>query len=309
MGVTGSKPETLGHTVSKLGDEWHGYIVESVVAETNISLICQSTDQETGQKVILKFIKPYGTSGKYMQNELSVTENYSHPHIMNCIQHIQDYEGINCMVYPKCQATLANYLQKRISEKLLKQIAKQVFEALEFLHSNRIWHRDIKPENILIKNFDKGEPYILLNDFGLTKLPFDKEAKKEYVGTPVYMAPELHLFKDYNEKIDIWAFGVTMFLLLAGRYPFRGTSIDMMKHDICAGVIVFIQEDWQHISPNAIDLIQQTLKKDPKKRISAHDALKHPWFNDINKKCTHSQSCVSLNTFRKKTTYDDDSSA
>ena len=95
------------------------------------------------------------------------------------------------------------------------------------MHNNGCVHRDLKPENVLVKyervNDNETNATCKVTDFGFAKV-FKDEKMKLSLGTPPYMAPELHKKKEYDEKVDIWAIGVMTFYLLFNKLPFRGTN-------------------------------------------------------------------------------------
>ena len=90
------------------------------------------------------------------------------------------------------------------------------------MHKKNITHRDLKPENILLESKDKNNLDIKISDFGFSCF-FDPQKGLDLVlGSPLYMAPEIILNKNYNEKVDIWSIGVISYMLLTGRNPFPG---------------------------------------------------------------------------------------
>jgi len=95
-------------------------------------------------------------------------------------------------------------------------------------------------------------------------------------GTPYYIAPEI-LAGEYNEKCDIWSLGVLLFILLSGKPPFDGTTDDEILENVQKGVYKITGSQWKLISKEGIELVKQMLKYDPETRISAKDALNHPW--------------------------------
>ena len=99
----------------------------------------------------------------------------------------------------------------------------------------------------------------------------------EIIGTPYYVAPEI-LKGRYTEKWDIWSVGVMMFLLLSGSLPFEGNNTEAICKAVYRGDFQFTPNKWNKVSQSAKDLISDMLVKDPNKRISAAEALKHEWF-------------------------------
>lgn len=116
-----------------------------------------------------------------------------------------------------------------ITETDAQNIIKQLFLALNYMHSNNIAHRDIKPENILISNKETLE--IKLTDFGFAT--YHKQTDLDDVlGSPIYMAPEIVKRLTYNEKVDCWSAGVVTFVLLTGLPPFNGNSKEEVYNSI-----------------------------------------------------------------------------
>jgi serine/threonine protein kinase len=98
-------------------------------------------------------------------------------------------------------------------------------------------------------------------------------------GSPGYVAPELLEDVGYDEKADIFSAGVILYVLLSGRPAFRGYNINEILTKNKKGEVEYPAKFWDKISDKAKDLVQLLLKKNPKERISAEEALNHPWFN------------------------------
>ena len=148
----------------------------------------------------------------------------------------------------------------------------------------KIVHRDLKPENILIVDRDKNNyPRIKICDFGTSKM-FEKGAiQRKLVGSSYYIAPEV-LKKHYDEKCDIWSCGVILYILLSGRPPFGGENDKEIMERVAIGKYDLQSSPFNKTSKNCLDLIQKLLIMDPKKRITAQEALAHPWFKDNRSK-------------------------
>lgn len=117
---------------------------------------------------------------------------------------------------------LYNYLVDKgsLSEDEVKDIVQQLYLALNYMHKNKIVHRDIKPENILIDS--KEDMSIKLTDFGFAEIRKENEKMSLRLGSPIYMAPEVTLGDEYDEKVDVWSAGVVTYILLSGKPPFVG---------------------------------------------------------------------------------------
>ena len=157
----------------------------------------------------------------------------------------------------------------------------QIFSAVNYCHKMHIVHRDLKPENILIVEKDaEGLPLIKICDFGTSKI-FEKGAvERKLVGSSYYIAPEV-LKKHYNEKCDIWSCGVIMYILLSARPPFGGEDDNDIMERVSYGKYDLESPPFNKLSKNSLDLIQRLLTMDPDQRISAEQALNHPWFKEF----------------------------
>jgi len=98
-------------------------------------------------------------------------------------------------------------------------------KGITYLHINQIYHRDIKLENILIQKNEKGEVTVKIIDFGFGVWMAHDQREKIYCGTPSYMAPEILMKKPYHPgPADVWALGVLLFILLCGKFPYKGRT-------------------------------------------------------------------------------------
>ena len=170
-------------------------------------------------------------------------------------------------------------------EKYSAYIMYQIFSAVNYFHNINIIHRDLKPESILIVNKNKKNNYpnIKIGDFGMSKMAEKKSLQNKIVGTIYYVAPEV-ILKKYNEKCDIWSCGVIMYVLLSKRPPFGGDNEDEIISNILKGDYDLEKPPFNKISKNALDLIKKLLNKDINKRLSAQEALNHPWFKENKSK-------------------------
>ncbi|XP_053327980.1 protein kinase C delta type-like [Spea bombifrons] len=149
--------------------------------------------------------------------------------------------------------------------------------AVQFLHSQGIIHRDLKPDNILLD----GEGHVKICDFGLVADGiFGTEKTREYCGTFMFMAPEIHLKQAYGVAVDWWSFGVVLFRMLNGAFPFYASNSIMSEID----QIVYGSPQYsKNLSKKAVDILKQLLEKDPRYRLGMKGNIRrHPFFQTIN---------------------------
>ena len=162
-----------------------------------------------------------------------------------------------------------------------RTVMKQLLRALVFLHDEAgVTHRDIKLDNILLPS-EVDHAMIKLSDFGLSAAGTSTTpSMTQRCGSLLYAAPELitESSPSYGNKVDLWSSGVVMFMLLCGFPPFWGSSKNKLLMSISRARANFTYPAWQSISGEGKDLVQKLLEKDPSKRLSAREALLHPWF-------------------------------
>ncbi|ETO11129.1 calcium/calmodulin-dependent protein kinase type II subunit delta isoform 8, partial [Reticulomyxa filosa] len=182
----------------------------------------------------------------------------------------------------------------------------QILCALEYIHDRGIVHSDIKPGNILFESVAFGAKLKLI-DFGLAQqmsLTVDSnktvqwQKVKGYRGTPIFMAPEAHRMESYGTAVDMWSAGCVLYILLFGVPPFKFVDF----HQIAVDVMQFninkkLQQDpiFKEVSAEGIDLLKKLMQRDPSRRITASQALLHPF---ITKTPTQTLSKVRRNRLR-----------
>ncbi|KAK0154330.1 Calcium/calmodulin-dependent protein kinase type II subunit beta [Merluccius polli] len=154
---------------------------------------------------------------------------------------------------------------------------QQILEAVLHCHQMGVVHRDLKPENLLLASKCKNAA-VKLADFGLAiEVQGEQQAWFGFAGTPGYLSPEVLRKEAYGKPVDIWACGVILYILLVGYPPFWDEDQHKLYQQIKAGAYDFPSPEWDTVTPEVKNLINQMLTINPAKRITAQEALKHPW--------------------------------
>ena len=167
------------------------------------------------------------------------------------------------------------YEMQYYDESTAANIMKQIFSSLCYLHQMNIVQRDLKPENQMVTS-KKDEIEIKLIDYGTANYVKKGKKLKTRIGSPYYIAPEV-LKGSYGKECDLWSCGVILYILLVGYPPFDGKNNNEILDKVEKGIYRISGEDWENVTEDAKDLIRELLQKKPNKRISAAEALKHPW--------------------------------
>ncbi|KAI3981615.1 hypothetical protein MKX01_007535 [Papaver californicum] len=166
----------------------------------------------------------------------------------------------------------------RYTEKDAAIIVHQMLKVAAECHLHGLVHRDLKPENFLFKSSKEDSP-LKATDFGLSD--FIKPGKKfqDIVGSAYYVAPEV-LKRQSGPESDVWSIGVITYILLCGRRPFWDKTEDGIFKEVLKGKPDFGRKPWPSISHSAKDFVKKLLVKDPRARLTAAQALSHPWVRE-----------------------------
>lgn len=129
----------------------------------------------------------------------------------------------------------------------------------------------------MLESKNRNNLDIKISDFGFSCFFDPKEGLDLVLGSPLYMAPEIILNKNYNQKVDIWSIGVISYMLMTGSNPFPGKTKQDVKNLIVNSELNYFRPCFTNVSPEAIDFIKKALTKDQEKRFSAKQLLDHPW--------------------------------
>lgn len=247
----------------------------------NFSVVHKVRHMQTGEIFAAKVIgkaKLKDDDLHRLSMELSVLQQVSHPNIIT----LKEVFETNHMLYIVTELVTGGELFDRIvvrgtyTEKDAAELVTKVIEAIAYLHARGIVHRDIKPENLLLSTKDE-DTQVKIADFGLAKILGDSIMMQTACGTPGYVAPEILRAQGYGKEVDMWSVGVVTYILVCGFPPFYNENIPLLFESILKADFDFPMEDWEHISDDCMDFIDQLLVVDPSQRLTAQQALKHSW--------------------------------
>ncbi|XP_074501419.1 calcium/calmodulin-dependent protein kinase type II subunit gamma isoform X23 [Sebastes fasciatus] len=246
------------------------------------SIVRRCVKKSTGQEYAAKIINTKKLSARDHQKldrEARICRLLKHPNIVRLHDSISE-EGFHYLVFDLVTGgELFEDIVAReyYSEADASHCINQILESVSHIHQHDIVHRDLKPENLLLASKMKGAA-VKLADFGLAiEVQGDQQAWFGFAGTPGYLSPEVLRKDPYGKPVDIWACGVILYILLVGYPPFWDEDQHKLYQQIKAGAYDFPSPEWDTVTPEAKNLINQMLTINPAKRITADQAIKHPW--------------------------------
>ncbi|ONK80539.1 uncharacterized protein A4U43_C01F18950 [Asparagus officinalis] len=164
------------------------------------------------------------------------------------------------------------------SERAAAALCREILTVVHSCHSMGVMHRDLKPENFLFLHQADESP-LKATDFGLSVFFKPGQVFRDLVGSAYYVAPEV-LKRQYGAESDIWSAGVILYILLSGVPPFWAENEQGIFDAVLRGHIDFSSDPWPSISSGAKELVKKMLRQDPEERLSASEALNHPWVRE-----------------------------
>jgi len=224
-----------------------------------------------------------------MRQECAIQRSLDHPNIVRVYESFEAEADAVHIVMELCSGgNLVERLRaspRGLEERAAAELTLRLLSAVLYIHQRGYVHRDIKLDNIMFENRLPGaEPKLI--DFGFAcKVTKGAEQIHGRYGTLSYMAPELLDTKEkgpYESSVDLWSVGVTLYTLLSGRKPFDHEDREAKKLLIREGAPSYSGARWARVSPQAIDFVKCLMRKEPRSRLSASQALRHPWFSTLD---------------------------
>ncbi|XP_051953334.1 calcium/calmodulin-dependent protein kinase type II subunit gamma-like isoform X2 [Xyrauchen texanus] len=246
------------------------------------SVVRRCVKLSTGQEYAAKIINTKKLSARdhqKLEREARICRLLKHPNIVRLHDSISE-EGFHYLLFDLVTGgELFEDIVAReyYSEADASHCIHQILDSVHHIHQHDIVHRDLKPENLLLASKCKNAA-VKLADFGLAiEVQGEQQAWFGFAGTPGYLSPEVLRKEAYGKPVDIWACGVILYILLVGYPPFWDEDQHKLYQQIKAGAYDFPSPEWDTVTPEAKNLINQMLTINPAKRITAQEALKHPW--------------------------------
>lgn len=258
-----------------------------MIGEGSFAKVLKARDKRSNNDVAVKVIDKAAVISdirklEALYNEVSSLMSLRHP---NIVRMLEFYETANklCLIMELASGgELFDRIIERgsYSEQDASVVMLSLFRAVKYLHDKGIVHRDLKPQNILYETNLPGS-LVKISDFGLSKMVDEKSMFQTCCGTPGYVSPEVLAMEGYGPEVDMWSLGVLMYVLLCGFLPFYDENENVQYELILHGSYSFPSPYWDSLSPLSRDLISRLLVVDPSKRLTAVQALAHPWFSAV----------------------------
>ncbi|CAK9167037.1 unnamed protein product [Ilex paraguariensis] len=236
-------------------------------------------DQPVAVKIISKAKMTTAISIEDVRREVKILKSLSgHQHLVKFFDACEDANNVY-IVMELCEGgeLLDRILSRggRYTEEDAKLIVVQMLSVVAFCHLQGVVHRDLKPENFLFTSRNENADMKLI-DFGLSDFIRPDERLNDIVGSAYYVAPEV-LHRSYSLEADIWSIGVITYILLCGSRPFWARTESGIFRAVLRADPNFDDMPWPSVSPEAKDFVKRLLNKDYRKRMTAAQALTHPW--------------------------------
>ncbi|XP_013665898.2 calcium-dependent protein kinase 12-like [Brassica napus] len=261
------------------------YVLDRVLGQGQFGTTFLCTHSETGQKLACKSIPKRKLLCQEdcddVLREIQIMHHLSeYPNVVRIQSTYEDANDVH-LVMELCEGgELFDRIEKKghYSEREAAKLIKTIVAVVEACHSLGVMHRDLKPENFLFSSDDE-DASLKSTDFGLSVFCKPGATFTQLVGSAYYVAPEV-LHRHYGRECDVWSAGVILYIMLCGFAPFdAGTQYGIFRK-ILQGKLDFETSPWPSISESAKDLIKKMLESNPKKRLTAHQVLCHPWIVD-----------------------------
>mmetsp|Transcript_22081 Transcript_22081/g.37752 ORF Transcript_22081/g.37752 Transcript_22081/m.37752 type:complete len:598 (+) Transcript_22081:88-1881(+) len=271
---------TYGNT-----DCWKEYDVGVMLGKGTFGTTYLAIKKDTKEKFAVKVIskRKLGTQEEIddVKREVQIMHHLSGHGNVVCLKNVYEDKQNVCLVMELCTGgELFDSIVKRghYSERDAASLIRTIVGVVSHCHSMGVIHRDLKPENFLLSDKTK-ESQLKATDFGLSSFFQEDQMFTDIVGSAYYVAPEV-LRRSYGKEADIWSSGVILYILLCGFPPFHGDNEKKIFEAVISKQVDFTSDPWPRISEPAKDCVRRMLVRDPRKRATANEILRHDWMRE-----------------------------
>lgn len=272
------------------------YTMDRLISKGAFARVVLGRDLHTGDPVAIKLIEKSNappSERKYFEREMKIMQKLSHPNIVQCFDVFDNRLRTRIVMEYIQGGTLGDVITNScgpMSENDAKRLFRDILSGVEYIHHMGTIHRDLKPDNCLLASSRPPYGVVKLSDFGLSNFigtaPADNGSQIDEhcvltsaVGSPGFVAPEI-FDSCYGTAVDIWSCGVILYMMLSGGLmPFPGKSASEVALHARNGKLDFSSEALRNTSPEAKSLMRALLTVDGKERLTARQALNHPWLS------------------------------
>ncbi|XP_026229532.1 myosin light chain kinase family member 4 isoform X2 [Anabas testudineus] len=268
---------------------------QEVLGGGRFGQVHKCVENSSGLTLAAKVIKARSQKEKeVVKNEIQVMNNLDHASL---IQLYAAYESRNDIILVLEYVGGGELFDRIIDENytLMELDAvvfiRQICEGLQYMHKMYILHLDLKPENILCVSRVTNKVKII--DFGLARIYKPREKLRVNFGTPEFLAPEVINYDFVSFNTDMWSLGVITYMLLSGLCPFLGDDDSQTLNNILSCQWNFEEQEFVDTSKEAKEFISRLLVVNKSWRMSASEALRHPWLSDpVLHHCLHTKKTM-----------------
>ena len=276
---------------------WEQFNLDEYLSGGSSGYVYKGMYKHYKKPIAIKFLinrikKDKKESGKTPNQEIAISKKFHNKNVTEIYAYFKNdkinYSVLELGRYGDISHFLKSLKRKSFSETALAYFEKQILDGLEYIHRCKVAHMDIKPDNILldsnleikVTDFSVSCSYTEFHPEDLVRFPF--------VGTGIFIAPEVidrtHMKIKDTEKIDIYSFGVTLYLLFYGEYPYGLNGLNTTDYENIIKNIKGLKLEFpekKKISKIGKDFLEKILDKDYIKRLNIKQALEHPWIQGV----------------------------
>uniref|UniRef100_A0AAY4B969 Uncharacterized protein n=1 Tax=Denticeps clupeoides TaxID=299321 RepID=A0AAY4B969_9TELE len=254
------------------------YMIAEELGRGQFGIVHRCVEISSEKTYMAKFVKVKGADQALVKKEIATLNMARHKNFL-CLHQSFDSPEELVMIYDFISGVdifeRLNTANFELTEREIVNYIQQICEALVFLHSNSYGHLDIRPENIVYTTRTSNKIKII--ELGQSRHLTPGDQTKIQFTTAEYAAPEIHQNEMVSTVTDMWSVGVLVYVLISGLNPFTAETNQQMIENISNAEYSFDDESFKEVNIEALDFVDRLLTKERKHRMTAAEALRHPW--------------------------------